>query len=199
LKVEKALADRGWQDEAVTKAVRQSPHSGGVLLPSIGIGRSLIRTGVGSWKPRPGEQSGYHWRLTVGAGGRGRMVQFDPDEWKSFLWERMTTPLGGAGALTLPGKSPSAHLLLAEHCAAEYAEPVTLRGATFDKWTWKPERPDNHLWDALVLATVAASVAKLRWEPGATPTGPAPERQGKPAVDFAELVQRNRAMKTGRR
>jgi hypothetical protein len=48
------------------------------------------------------------------------------------------------------------------------------------------------------LAAVAASVAGVRWEPGLAPTGPPPERQSKPAVDFAELVRRNRAAKAGR-
>ena len=62
----------------------------------------------------------------------------------------------------------------------------------------RPSRPDNHLWDVLVLACVAASVAGVRWEPGTAPTGPAPERPGRKGVDFAELVKRNRAMKAGR-
>jgi hypothetical protein len=75
---------------------------------------------------------------------------------------------------------------------------VTIRGQTFDKWTVRPSNPDNHLFDVLVLAAVAASVAGVRWEPGLAPTGPPPERQSKPAVDFAELVRRNRAAKAGR-
>jgi hypothetical protein len=197
LRVERALVDRGYQPDPVVKAVRASPFSG-VLYPSIGVGRTLTRPGVAEWKPRPGERSGYHWRLTVGDGGRGRMVQFDPDSWKTFLWERLTTP-EGAGAMTLPGKSSAAHVLLAEHCAAEFGEPMPLRGQLFDKWQARPGRPDNHLWDCLVGCAVAASVAGVRWEPSSTPTGPAPERQGKTAVDFAELVRRNRAAKTGRR
>jgi hypothetical protein len=194
LRIERGLADRGWQPDAVTAVVRRHP---GLLYPSVGIGRTTNRTGVSEWKRRPGERSGYHWRLTVGE-DRKRMVQFDPDAWKTFIWERLTTAPGGAGALLLPGRTATTHALLGEHCAAEYGEPVTIRGQTFDKWTVRPSNPDNHLFDVLVLAAVAASVAGVRWEPGLAPTGPPPERQSKPAVDFAELVRRNRAAKQGR-
>jgi len=199
LRVEKALADRGWQPEAVSLMIRSGAYSS-VLLPSVGVGRSLTRSALGTWKGRPGERSGYHWRLTVGEGGRGRMLQFDPDMWKTFVWERLTSPLGGAGALVLPGRSAAAHALLAEHCAAEYATPETIRGVTFDKWRERPVKMDNHLFDALVLAAVAAGVSGVRWEPHA-PGTPAPERRGGAApVDFAELVRRNRAAKAeGRR
>lgn len=193
LRVERALADRGWQPDAVQQVVRLYP---GTLLPSVGIGRTTNRTGVSEWKRRPGERSGYHWRLTVGE-DRRRMVQFDPDSWKTFLWERFTTASGGAGALMLPGRTVNAHALLGEHCAAEYGEPTTIRGVTFDKWTIRPSRPDNHLWDVLVLACVAASVAGIRWEPSSAPTSPPPQRSTRPAVDFAELVRRNRAVKGG--
>jgi hypothetical protein len=194
LRIERGLADRGWQPDAVTAVVRRHP---GLLYPSVGIGRTTNRTGVSEWKRRPGERSGYHWRLTVGE-DRKRMVQFDPDAWKTFIWERLTTAPGGAGALLLPGRTATTHALLGEHCAAEYGEPVTIRGQTFDKWTVRPSNPDNHLFDVLVLAAVAASVAGVRWEPGLAPTAPPPERQAKPAVDFAELVRRNRAAKAGR-
>lgn len=178
VRVERGLVDSGWQTSAVYQLVRASAL-GGVLLPSKGVGRTTTARGVGEWRPRPGERKGYHWRLSAGEAGRGRAVQFDPDPWKSLLHERLTTPPGGGTALTLFGRSAAAHALVGEHLAAEYSTPVTIRGATFDKWAPRPNRPDNHLLDCAVLAAVAASVLGLKLEtatvsgqPAAAPKGP---------------------------
>ena len=62
--------------------------------------------------------------------------------------------------------------------------PVTLRGMTFDKWSVGIGTPDNHLFDCLVGAAVAASVTGLQWHAAETPppeTTPAPRRR------FAEI------------
>ncbi|MDX2058800.1 MAG: terminase gpA endonuclease subunit, partial [Gemmatimonadales bacterium] len=146
MRVERCLVDAGWQSQTVYAWCRQTPFAG-LVYPSKGIGRTATARGVSEWKPRPGERAGHHWRLTMSETGKGRMVQFDPDAWKTFLWERLTAPLGGPGCLLLHGSDPAAHELLAEHLAAETAEPVTLRGQTFDKWSVRPHRPDNHLLD----------------------------------------------------
>lgn len=188
--MEKALVDSGWQTAAIYQFVRQSPHVG-LLLPSKGIGRTTVGRGVGEWKPRPGERVGHHWRLGVSEKGRGRSVQFDPDPWKTLLWERLTTPPGAGTALTFHGRSAGTHAMLSEHLAAEYSVPATLRGQTFDKWTIRPDRPDNHLLDALVLSAVAASVLGLRLET-ATATGRPAEVPKGPAMKLSEIQARRR-------
>jgi hypothetical protein len=161
LRVDRGLIDCGWEPTGVSQAIAASPLAG-VLYASKGVGRSATQVGVARWKPRPGERTGYHWRLTLTTGGgRGRQVQFDPDAWKSFLHAQLTVPEGGAGGLTLFGDGPDLHELLSEHVAAEYSEPATLKGDTFDKWLMRPNRTDNHLLDCLVLAAVAASVHGL--------------------------------------
>lgn len=180
IRVERCLIDSGWQAAMVYKFCRESPFAASIY-PSKGIGRTQTSRGVSEWKPRPGERSGYHWRLTMSETGRGQMVQFDPDAWKSFLYERLTTAPGGRGGLNLFGKSIAAHEMIAEHCAAEGAEPKTLRGSTFDKWDQKPHRPDNHLLDTLVGCCLAASVCGLVWSPTAAPSVEA----AKPKIDHA--------------
>jgi hypothetical protein len=115
------------------------------------------------------------------------MVQFDPDAWKTFLWERLTAPPGGTGWFGLYGRKADAHELLAEHLAAECAEPVTIRGGTFDKWQEKPHRPDNHLLDCLVGCAVAASVQGARFDSSIATVGgpaPAPPRQKRRLSDL---------------
>ena len=109
-------------------------------------------------------------------------MQFDPDAWKSFTHERLLTPPGGGGCLSLFGSSAAAHPMISEHCAAEYSEPITLRGDTFDKWMNRPDRPDNHLWDCLVGTAVAASVEGLTWHASGAPVVPK-----RPTMTAAEL------------
>lgn len=192
MRAERILVDAGWQSSTVYKFCRQSAYSA-ILYPSKGIGRTATARGVSEWKPKPGERSGYHWRLTMSETGSGRMVQFDPDAWKTFLHERMVCGMGGAGAFTLYGKDSSEHEQLAAHLAAEYAEPVTLRGATFDKWLMLPGQTDNHLLDVLVGCCVAASVQGLAWSPGGATSVPDAPR---PKIKLSEVYARKQREKT---
>lgn len=189
LRVSRCLVDSGDGDtaDAVLKAVRASPLAA-LVYPSKGVGRSLTQVEVGRWKLRDGERSGWNWKLTAPAAGRGRGVQFDTDVWKTFLHERLTTPPGGAGALTLFGDDPKQHALLADHLAAEYAEPQEVRGGKFQKWVERPHHPDNHWLDVLTGCCVAASVDGLAFHPGGDP--PAPARRAR--VKLSEQQQAKR-------
>lgn len=201
--IDRLLIDCGWLPDAVFQFARQH---GGPVYPSKGIGRTMTSRGVSEWTKRPGERSGYHWRLTVPEAGRVRMVQFDPDAWKSRVHELLTTPLGGVRTLTLFGKaggdeerrrSAAAHEMIANHLAAEYSTPVTIRGNTFDKWEVRPERPDNHLLDTVVGAAVAAGVSGVEWV--ATPTGEPVARPARRARTLAEMQEAARRAKLEQR
>jgi len=140
-----------------------------VIYPSKGIGRTETTRGVSEWKARLGERAFWSARLTAAETGRGQMVQFDPDAWKSFVWERLTCPLGGRGVLTLFGDRTTDHTMFGDHLAAEYSSPKTVRGVVFDKWETCPrpgvDKPDNHFLDTLVGCAVAAGVTGLVWRP----------------------------------
>jgi hypothetical protein len=199
LRVERCLIDCGWKSQTIHKFIRESKYANS-LYPSKGVGRSIQRSGVSEWKPRPGERSGFHWRLTISETGRGRMVQFDPDMWKTFLFERFTTAPGGRGRLTLfakDGREPvrnADHEMLAAHCNAETATSATLRGSTFDKWSERPGSPDNHLFDVLTGCLVASSVQGLVWSPGGSTA--APSVPSGPARRFSD-IQREKLARTG--
>ncbi|MBA4065467.1 MAG: hypothetical protein C0501_17485 [Isosphaera sp.] len=195
LRVERCLVDSGWQRDAVYQFARATPHAG-VIYPSKGVGRTVLTRGVSEWRPRDGERSGWHWRLTAGEGGRGRVVQYDPDAWKSFLHERLTTPPAGRGALTLYGRDAAAHDLLAHHLAAEAAEPVTVRGITFDKWQVRPHRPDNHLLDCVAGALVAAGVQGAEWSASGDPAPPPVPRK---KVKLSDLYYQKHGGRPGER
>lgn len=185
-RVERCLIDAGWKPDAVYQSVTKLGL--GVLMPSKGVGRSTESAGVARWKLRPGERSGYHWRMTLGLNGRGRQIQFDPDAWKSFIFSALNVPVGGPTGLTLFGKSPGTHEMLSEHLSAEYALPVTLRGDTFDKWSLKPGTRDNHLLDCVVGCAVAASVQGLTSQADGSERRTEPKRK----LKLSELQRRKK-------
>lgn len=175
MSIERLLIDCGWQSEAVFQFIRQSKYAS-IIYPSKGIGRTLTTTGVSEWKKRPGERVGPFWRLTVPESGRVRMLQFDPDYWKSKLHELLTKPLGDGASLTLYGQLRKVdHEMIGAHLASEFSAPVTVRGSTFDKWQLRPEGNDNHLFDCAVGAAIAASVQGLVWSASGEPIAPKPK------------------------
>jgi hypothetical protein len=195
LRIEACLIDSGnWTKTVYQFVQRNAKQYGWPLYPSKGIARTTTARGVSEWKPRPGERKGYHWRLTTGEYSKVRAVQFDPDPWKSFIHLGMTTPAGGPTGLFLYGTSAAQHAMIGEHCAAEYGEPQTIRGTTFDKWQVRVHRPDNHLLDVLVGCAVAASLLGIEWS--ATADGKLPPRRTRgPRKDWAELQRERKAGK----
>jgi len=183
LRVERLVIDAGWKTHVVYRFARESRYAN-VILPSKGVGRTIRTGAIAGWKPRPGERSGYHWRVTISETGRGRMLQFDPDMWKTFVFERFTTVAGGRGRLTLFASEPNTepvraadHEMFANHCSAEGAKPAMLKGDVFDKWEPLPNT-DNHLFDVIVGCQVAASERGLNWSPSGSPQPqPAPRRR----------------------
>jgi hypothetical protein len=131
--------------------------------------------------------------MTLGEYAAGvRLLQFDPDRWKSLVHSSMVVPMGGQTALSLFGKESGTHALYAEHLGAEASNTVTIRGQTWDKWILRPDRPDNHWLDTLVLAAVAASVSgvQVNTDERATPTlGNAPVQ----TIKLSELQAANRS------
>jgi phage terminase large subunit GpA-like protein len=108
---------------------------------------------------------GYHWRLTPPKRDAIRHVLVDINHWKTHLTTSLATALGDPGALSLWGRDPERHRLLADHLAAEFPTETTARGRTIYEWRARPSRPDNHWLDCLVYAYAAAAML------GAHPTG----------------------------
>ena len=189
VRVERCLIDSGYESNAVYQFIRQSPFAS-ILYASKGIGRTYTSAGIAGWKRRPGERIGHHWRLTLSETGRGRMVQFDPDAWKSVVYSALSVPLGGKTGISLFGTKPGTHEMFAEHCGAEYSEPKLHRGTWFDKWSVRPDRQDNDLFDCLVGSAVAASVAGVQLT---TTDEPVPAKPVRQKIDFKAKVEAARA------
>jgi hypothetical protein len=121
----------------------------------VGAGSKPFR----EYDKRPGDKVGLNWRIPGSRGKRGvRAVLHDANFWKSFLHTRLATPRGDKGSLTLPGKKPEDHRLLADHLTAEYRIRTEGRGRVVDEWKLRPDTQENHWLDGLVGCAVAASV-----------------------------------------
>lgn len=186
LQVDLCLVDAGWQTDTVHQFCRESPHAAR-LLPSRGYYIGASARPMAEWMKKPGERAGWNWRVGPATGGaRGRTCLFDPNQWKSFVAERLLTPPGGKGCLALFGGDPAAHRLFADHLTAEYRVETEGRGRKLHEWKLRPDRPDNHWWDTLVGCAVAASVLGLVWSPTDAPTA---KRKVK-KVDIRELYDK---------
>ncbi len=72
----------------------------------------------------------------------------------------LTRPMGEKGGVTLFGTKPGDHELLSLHLSSEYPTLMEAKGNAVNIWTRRPDR-DNHLWDTLIGASVAASLEGL--------------------------------------
>lgn len=150
---------------------------------------------MAGWKRHPGERYGpanepARWVIRAPDTGRGKVVTFDSNHWKSFVVARFNQPQGEVGALTLFGRDASRHRMLAEHCCAEKRQRMKSEtsGREIDEWRLPPAKPDNHLWDVVVGNVVAASVQGITL--GADRPQAQPRRR---TMTMAEMRERARA------
>lgn len=190
-RVERCLVDANYGPvtDLVYQFCRRSAHAA-VLTPSHGKFVGASSTPMAAWPRRKDELAmpgaGW-WRLTAPAAGRGRHLVFDTNAWKTFAADRLRTPMGVAGCLLLHAPGGGGHQLYADHCAAEFPVPVARAGGrTVEEWKERPNR-DNDLFDCTVGCMVAASLAGLRWDPGAAAGLPRPPRPDRKPVRLSDL------------
>ncbi len=160
MRIDRCLIDANWgqSTDVVYQFCRQSEHAA-VLLPSHGryVGASSVP--FTEYKRKRGDRVGHHWRIPSVQGRRAvRHVVLDTNYWKSFVHARLAVAMGDPGCLSLFGRQPDQHRLLAEHLTAEYRVQTEGRGRTVDEWKLRAGKPDNHWLDCLVGCAVAASM-----------------------------------------
>lgn len=134
-----------------------------------------------------GERLELNWRLGASQQKRSiRHVVYDTNFWKLFAAARLRTTVGDRGTLRLHGDRLSAHDLLADHWTSEYAVQTEGRGRSVEEWSIKAAGLDNHRWDCLVGAYVAASIAGCSLNPDAKP-------EPRKRVRLSEVQARKRA------
>ncbi|MGH7143191.1 MAG: terminase gpA endonuclease subunit, partial [Planctomycetota bacterium] len=148
----------GTSTDVVYQFCRQSAHSA-LLLPSHGRFVGASSKPFHEYHKRPGDRVGLNWRIPGVQGKRAiRHVLFDTNYWKSFIHTRLAVAMGDKGCLSIFGRDPVHHRLLAEHLTAEYRVRTEGRGRVVDEWKMRPEAIDNHWLDGLVGSAVAASI-----------------------------------------
>ena len=160
LKIERAMIDANWgqSTDIVYQFCRQSQYST-VLMPSHGRYVGASSKPMTEYRKQPGDKLGFNWMIPNVAGKRAiRHVIYDTNYWKSFIHARLAMEIGDHGSLSLYGRIPGNHELLAQHLTAEYRVKTQGRGRTVDEWKIKPDRVDNHWLDCLVGCAVCASM-----------------------------------------
>jgi len=185
--INQGLIDAGWQTDTVYAAlqadirataqdIRPTGNLGydivvpshAPILPSFGRGirATMNELNAPVRKKRKGEQRGRQWYTRTSV-GKPRHCVFDANHWKTFIRDRLVTPIGEPGGLVLFGDDPRTHEMLAAHILAEMPQTVMSDSRTVEEWKLRPGGPDNHLFDCLVLSAVAASIAGVHL-PGET-------------------------------
>ncbi|MDZ4848087.1 MAG: terminase gpA endonuclease subunit [Pirellulaceae bacterium] len=160
MRIGRCLVDANWgqSTDVVYQFCRQSKHASG-MMPSHGrfVGASSMP--FSEYKRRPGDRVGLNWRIPNVHGKRAiRHVVFDTNWWKSFVNARLRVSMGDRGCLSVFGTNPETHRLLSEHLTSEYYIRTEGRGRSVDEWKQRPDQPDNHWFDCLVGASVAAAM-----------------------------------------
>jgi phage terminase large subunit GpA-like protein len=180
LRIERLMVDANWgqSTDVVYDFCRRSPHAA-LILPSHGRYVGASSQPMSEWKRQPGERIGHNWRMRSAKRGL-RAVHYDTNAWKSWVASRFLTAPGDAGCLTLYGRDPMRHQMIADQMSSEHRVRTTGRGRTVDEWRLKPGR-DNHLLDGVVGSAVAASIQGMPVVPpssnrstgGSSPASPA--------------------------
>ena len=160
LKIERALIDANWgqSTDLVYEFCRESRFAG-IVLPSHGRYVGASSKPMTEYRKQPGDRLGFNWMMPSVAKKRAvRHVIYDSNFWKSFVHARLAVAIGDKGSLTLYGRIPGVHQLLAEHLTAEYRVKTSGRGRTVDEWKLKPEHHDNHWLDCLAGCAVCGSM-----------------------------------------
>lgn len=192
---ERILIDSGNWTSEINQFCRFSPHRS-ALIASKGYGGGLTRP-LGSYKVE-GQRKGPYWVVNpLTEGKRQRNLVFDTHYWKSFLRNRLKTAAGSAGCLWLPGGDNEG---LISHLTAEQATSKTNNNnqRTIEEWGMKPGRSENHWWDCLVMATVAASELGLRFDAGAVAAPPGSAAPARPAPTKRRYVDPRLAQQAAR-
>ena len=113
-------------------------------MPSHGgyVGASSIP--FSECKRKRGECVGHHWRIPNVQGRRQVRHVIDASYWKSFIHTGLSVAMGDPGCLSLFGRKPTGHQLLAEHLAAKYRVRTEARGRVVNQWKIRVGSPDNH-------------------------------------------------------
>jgi len=165
MRIGQVLIDANWgqSTQVVRTFAKRSPFAS-ITLPSHGRFVGASSQPLTEKTRHRGDRLGLNWRVAKLGDTSQRSALYDTNYWKSFCAARLRMHVGDPEAITLHAGN---HDLLIEHLTAEYPVRTEARGRTVDEW--KKAGRDNHWFDCLVGAAVAASITGL--QPTASETG----------------------------
>ena len=158
LRIDRLMVDANWgQSTTVVRTFcKQSPFAA-QITPSHGRFVGASSQPMTEKSKHRGDKIGLNWRIGKLGDTDVRSCLYDTNFWKSFVSARLRLAIGDPEAMTL---HQGEHDLLLEHLTSEYPVRTEARGRTVDEW--KLLGRDNHWFDCLVGAAVAASITGLQ-------------------------------------
>ena len=166
MRISQLMIDANWgkSTQTVRTFCKRSPFSG-VILPSHGRGIGASSPALNDKGKARGDRLGLNWRINQVQGQRS--CTYDTNYWKTFTASRLRLATGDPEAIVF---CAGEHDMLWDHLTNEYpVRTESARGRTVDEWKLSGNRFENHWWDCLVGAAVAASITGV--SPAATETG----------------------------
>ena len=166
MRISQIMIDANWgkSTQTVRTFAKRSPFAT-VILPSHGRGIGASSPALNDKGKARGDRLGLNWRIGQVQGQRS--VTYDTNYWKTFTAARLRLATGDPEAIVF---CAGEHDLLFDHLTNEYpVRTESARGRTVDEWKLSGNRFENHWWDCLVGAAVAASIQGV--SPAATETG----------------------------
>jgi hypothetical protein len=163
LKIQRCLIDAGYSasTETVFTYCKQSVFAP-LVDPSFGRYFGAATTPMNNQKKLKGEIRGNSWTIPpVKSGRRRRYVLYDTNFYKSFVTDRLKLSLGDPGTISIFGE-PERHEMLSQHLTSEVSINTSGRGRELQEWKIRGTFAENHLFDCLVGAAVAASMEGLK-------------------------------------
>jgi hypothetical protein len=156
-KISQLLVDSNWgqSTQAVRNFCRETPYSS-TIFPSRGKGITASSKPLGPRRNR-GDRGGLNWVMGKTAEAFQIEAVYDTNYWKTFVSQRLRVGVGDPEAILFHEGN---HELLIEHLTSEHPVRDESRGRTVD--VWKELARDNHWFDCLVGAAVAASISGIQ-------------------------------------
>jgi phage terminase large subunit GpA-like protein len=181
-----AFVDAGYMAPVVYAFCREA---GRKFTPSFGRGVAQQRA---QWYSRPTQTGsvvrhiGEGFHLNELRTEQLIMAEVDADHWKSWVHERLKTPLGTPGAMTLFKGAPQEHFSLAKHLTAESKVEEFVAGKGMVA-RWERLQRQNHWFDALYNACAAGHLVGVRLIVSVPQPAPPPAEKpaGRPWVDLS--------------
>jgi len=191
LRVGQLLIDANWgQSTTVVRTFAKRSEFANLVFPSHGRGIGASSQPLGEKGRHRGDRVGLNWRIGRLGDTDHRSVLYDTNWWKTFCAARLRMGIGDPESITL---HQGDHDLLIEHLTSEYPVRTEARGRVVDEW--KRAGRENHWFDCLVGAAVAASISGV--QPAASETAGARRKKvvipvgsdGKRRIEVKRLQQ----------